>query len=132
MRVVSFLSIVASASAFGVTRQSTTFSTALNGMAENPTEKTLDQAAKAEKFNAMRFLSEEEAQAQLSGEDLETYNRYHSEAKEGVEKLEEIAKMMLKSLEPPRVAPKGKKQRKRDAWAKVSAREAARAAAAAK
>ena len=97
-------------------------------MPEAPTEKTLDNAAKAARWSEIRLLSDEEAEAQLSGDELESFKSYHADVKEGIEKLEKVAEMMLKSLEPPRVKAKGKKQRKRDKWAKVSAIAAARAA----
>lgn len=97
-------------------------------MPEAPTEKTLDHAAKGARWSEIRLLSDEEAEAQLSGDELESYKSYHADVKEGIEKLEKVAEMMLKSLEPPRVKAKGKKQRKRDKWAKVSAIAAARAA----
>jgi hypothetical protein len=44
---------------------------------------------------------------------------------EGIGKLQDIAKLMLKSLEPPTVKPKGKKQRKRDRWEKKQKMQAA-------
>lgn len=72
-------------------------------------------------------MSAEEAEANLSGEELETYKRYYAETREGVLKMQELAKLMMKDVEPPRIAPKTKGQRKRDKWAKVQAREAARA-----
>lgn len=103
-------------------------STALNGIPDEPTADTLANQAKAERWNEIRLLSDEEAQAQLSGDELESYTGYHAEVKEGIEKLQGIAQMMLKSLEPPRVKPKGKKQRKRDKWAKTKAIAEARAA----
>lgn len=132
MRVVFLLSMMASASAFGVTRMPTaTTSTSLNGIVDEPTAATLENQAKADRWNEIRFLSDEEAEAQLSGDELESYTGYHAEVKEGLEKLKGVSQMMLKSLEPPRVQPKGKKQRKRDKWAitkkiaEVRAREAA-------
>jgi len=84
---------------------------------------------KADSWKEIRFLSDEEAVAQLTGEELESYQGYHAEAKEGLEKMKGIATMMLKSLNPPLIAPKGKKQRKRDKWEKTSKVLAARAAA---
>jgi hypothetical protein len=64
----------------------------------------------------------------LSGEELESYTNYHAGVKEDIERAVEVAKLMLKDLEPERMKPKGKKQIKRDKWAKVSAIAAARAA----
>lgn len=81
-----------------------------------------------EKFNGIRAMTADEAKANLSGEDLETYERYFSEMRESVLKMKELATLMMKDVEPPRIQPKTKGQRKRDMFAKVQAREAARAA----
>jgi len=93
------------------------------------TQQTLDNEAKANRWNEIRLLSDEEAEKQLSGEELETFKSYHADMKEDLSKMQDIAKMMLKSLEPPKVKAKGKKQRKRDAWAKKKAIAEARGAA---
>jgi hypothetical protein len=105
-----------------------TQSTALNGLPSEPTEQTLSNQAKADRWSEIRLLSDEEAKEQLSGDELESYTGYHAEVKEGIEKLKAVSEMMLKSLEPPVVAPKGKKQRKRDKWAKQKAIAEKRAA----
>ena len=99
-------------------------------MPEERTQESLDNEAKANRWKEIRLLSDEEAEAQLSGEELETFKNYHSAVKEDIEKMTQIAEMMLKSLEPPKVKAKGKKQRKRDAWAKKVAIAEARAKAA--
>lgn len=108
-----------------------TRSTSLNGIPDEPTAATIENQSKADRWSEIRLLSDEEAEAQLSGDELESYKGYHSEVKEGIEKLKGISEMMLKSLEPPRIQPKGKKQRKRDKWAKTKAIAEARAAEAA-
>ena len=72
-------------------------------------------------------MTQEEADAQLQGEELEAYNRYFKEVREGVLKMQELAEIMMKDVEPPRIKPKTKGQRKRDKWARVQAREAAKA-----
>ena len=72
-------------------------------------------------------MTKEEANANLEGEELETYNRYYEEMREGVLKMQELSRIMMKDVEPPRIAPKSKNQRKRDKWARVQAREAAKA-----
>ncbi len=129
LKYFSSKKIAPSPSPSGVTRMPiSSRSTALNGIPDEPTADTLANQAKAERWNEIRLLSDEEAQAQLSGDELESYTGYHAEVKEGIEKLQGIAQMMLKSLEPPRVKPKGKKQRKRDKWAKTKAIAEARAA----
>lgn len=98
-------------------------------MPEERTQESLDNEAKANRWKEIRLLSDEEAEKQLSGEELESFTSYHSAVKEDIVKMTSIAEMMLKSLEPPQVKPKGKKQRKRDAWAKKQKIAAARAAA---
>ena len=95
-------------------------------MPEERTQESLENEAKANRWKEIRLLSDEEAEKQLSGDELESFQTYHSAVKEDIEKMTQIATMMLKSLEPPKVQPKGKKQRKRDAWAKKKAIAAAR------
>lgn len=51
------------------------------------------------------------------------YEKYHSD----MEKMQEVSVKLKKLIEPPRVQKKTKGQRKRDAYAKVVAREAVRA-----
>ena len=75
-------------------------------------------------------MSADEASANLSGEELEAYNRYYEEMREGVLKMQEFAQFMMKDVDKASgIKPKTKGQRKRDKWAKVQAREAAKAAA---
>jgi hypothetical protein len=74
-------------------------------------------------------MTAEEASSSLSGDELEAYNRYYAEMREGVLKMQELATIMMKGVEPPRIKPKSKGQRKRDAWARVQARAAANAQA---
>ena len=81
-----------------------------------------------QRWGEIRAMSQEEADAQLSGEELETYHRYYKEMREGVLQMQELAQLMMKNVEPPRIQPKTKGQRKRDKWARVQAREAAKAA----
>jgi hypothetical protein len=120
------ISSTSTSSAFGV--KSIT-STSLNNIPEGASAAILERQAKAERWAEIRILSKEEAEAQLSGEELEEYKRYYVELDEDMAKMQDIAKLMLKSLEPPTVKPKGKKQRKRDKWAKKQQREAAIASA---
>lgn len=113
----------------GVTRAPiSTRSTSLNGIPEEKTAITLEKIEKAARWNEIRFLTDEEAEAQLEGDELESYKGYHSECKEGLNKLKGVAEMMLKSLDIPQIQPKGKKQRKRDKWALSQRVAAARAA----
>ena len=102
-------------------------STQLFGMPEELTGDLAENAKLAARWKEIRLLSDEEAEAQLEGEELETFKEYHQAVKDDIEKMKQIAEMMMKSVEPPRVKAKGKKQRKRDKWAKKQAIEAARA-----
>lgn len=85
----------------------------------------------SDKWSEIRQLSKEEAESQLEGEWLEAYNRFFNKYHEDMEKMQQIATIVQKQIEPKKVERKGKKQRKRDKWAIVQEREAARAAAAA-
>mmetsp|Transcript_3497 Transcript_3497/g.4070 ORF Transcript_3497/g.4070 Transcript_3497/m.4070 type:complete len:131 (-) Transcript_3497:55-447(-) len=126
--VVALLSMAVTATAFAPLSPSSRTSV-LSGLPEEISDAIAENQAKADKWSSIRLLSDEEAEEQLSGDDLETFKEYHSNNKEDIEKLKGVATMMLKSLEPPVVAPKGKKQRKRDKWARTQAIAAARAAA---
>mmetsp|Transcript_1844 Transcript_1844/g.2655 ORF Transcript_1844/g.2655 Transcript_1844/m.2655 type:complete len:138 (+) Transcript_1844:127-540(+) len=126
------LSMAAGASAFGVSMTpSLSRSTSIFGMppVDEMTETQLGNQKKADRWNEIRLLSDEEAEAQLSEEELESFKSYHSDVKEDIEKMKKIAELMLKDLEPPKVKPKSKGQKKRDAWARRQARDAANAAA---
>lgn len=72
-------------------------------------------------------MSKEEA-AKLEPEWKEAYDRYFDKYESDMERMTEIAEKLQRMIEPPRVEKKTKGQRKRDAWAKVQEREAARAA----
>lgn len=84
-----------------------------------------------EKWNSVRFLSAEEAES-LEPEWKEAYDRFHQKYEDDMARMMEITAKLQKMIEPPRVEKKSKGQRKRDAYAKVLEREAARAAAAKK
>ncbi len=88
-----------------------------------------ERAPKIERWGEIRAMTADEAAANLSGDELEAYNRYYAEVREGVLKMKDLAKLMMKDVDPPRIAPKSKNQRKRDKWALVQKREAAKAAA---
>ena len=82
-----------------------------------------------ETWSEIRHLDREEAQGKLEGEWLEAYNRFYEKYDEDMEKMTEIAEKVQKLIEPPKVEKKTKGQKRRDAWARAQAREAARAAA---
>jgi len=81
------------------------------------------------KWREIRFLTREEADAQLDGEWLEAYNRWHEKYEEDMELMMEIKEKVGLLIEPPKVSKKGLKQKKREKWARAQermAREAAR------
>jgi hypothetical protein len=83
------------------------------------------------KWNEVRLLSKDEAAATLDGEWKEAYDRFYSRYDRDMEKTIEIADKLKGMIEPPRIQKKTNGQRKRDKWAIVQARAAARATAAA-
>ena len=91
------------------------------------TSETKEIESIQEKWNEVRLMSKEEA-ANLEPEWKEAYDRFYEKYDSDLEKMMEITDKLQKMIEPPRVQKKTKGQRKRDAWAKVQAREAARAA----
>ena len=80
-----------------------------------------------EKWNEVKFMDADQA-ASLEPEWKEAYDRFYEKYDSDMVKMTEIAEKLEKMIEPPKVEKKTKGQRKRDAWAKVQAREAARAA----
>ena len=82
-----------------------------------------------EKWSEIRLMDREEAQNTLEGEWLEAYNRFYEKYDDDMVRMTEIAEKVQKMIEPPKVEKKTKGQKRRDAYAKVVAREAARAAA---
>ena len=91
-------------------------------------ESTLAEIEKIqEKWNTVRHLPKEEA-ASLEGEWKEAYDRFHARYDRDIVQMKEIAEKLQGMIEPPRIQKKTEGQRKRDKWAIVQAREAARAA----
>jgi len=132
MRVAaSILAMAATASAFApmpIVSRSTT----LSGLPEEISDAIAENQAKSERWCEIRLLSDEDAEAQLSGEELESFKAYHADNKADIVKMKGVTEMMLKSLELPKIQPKGKKQRKRDKFVlqtKIAAARAAEAAA---
>ena len=85
-----------------------------------------------DKWKAAKLMSREDAEANLEPEYLEAYNRYYEDWNKDIELMTEICTYLDKQLNPPKVPKKSKNQVKRDKWAKVQARAAARAGAAQK
>ncbi len=79
------------------------------------------------KWNEIRMMDRATAEKELSGEWLESYNRFFAKYDDDMVRMTEIAKRLEKMIEPPKIAKKTKGQKKRDAFARVSEREAARA-----
>jgi len=97
---------------------------------EEDTSTSLREQMKiADRWRSIRFLSDEEAEKQLSGQELENFKKYHETIKADFAKMRKIAEMMTQ--EYVQIKPKGKKQRKRDKWARKQAQLAADLAAAA-
>jgi alpha-D-ribose 1-methylphosphonate 5-phosphate C-P lyase len=78
------------------------------------------------KWNKVRHMTREEAD-KLEPEWLEAYNRYFAKYEEDMTKMTEIATKIQKMIEPPQLQPKTDGQRRRDKYAGILAREAARA-----
>lgn len=128
MRTVIVAALIAGAAAFGVPPTVTTSrrSTALNEFLS-----VEERADKISRWGEVRSMTKEEAAANLSGEELETYNNYYSEVRDGILKMQELAKIMMVDVDKTQgIAPKTKGQRKRDMWAKKQHRAACNAAAA--
>jgi hypothetical protein len=80
-----------------------------------------------EQWNEIRLMSEEQA-ASLEGEWKEAYERYNARYNSDMDRMLEITDKLKDMIEPPRILKKTEGQRKRDKWAIVQARAAARAA----
>mmetsp|Transcript_87083 Transcript_87083/g.242447 ORF Transcript_87083/g.242447 Transcript_87083/m.242447 type:complete len:134 (-) Transcript_87083:62-463(-) len=79
-----------------------------------------------EKWSEIRMMDRETAQKELEGEWLEAYNRFFEKYDDDMTRMTEIAQKLKKMIEPPKVEKKTKGQKKRDSYAKVVEREAAR------
>jgi len=121
-----FASFVASVSGFGIAPTFKTLprsSTSLNEVAESELSgEELELKKQCERWSAIKVLPEEEARAQLEGEELQTYLDYHAHIVEDIERMKLIADMIEKDMDKGvGVKPKTKGQRKRDKWARVQA-----------
>jgi hypothetical protein len=115
----------------GVTAPLATRSTSTALLAQIPVEdRSTDQTeiySIGEKWSKVRLMSREEAD-KLEPEWKEAYNRYFTKYEEDMTKMTEIATKIQKMIEPPKLQKKTDGQRRRDAYAVIVAREAARAA----
>jgi hypothetical protein len=80
-----------------------------------------------DKWGQVRLMDKSQI-ASIEPEWKEAYNRFFEKYDSDMQKMTDIATKLEKMIEPPKVEKKTKGQRKRDAWAKVQARAAARAA----
>jgi len=71
-----------------------------------------------EKWSEIRHLTREEAKEQLDGEWLEAHTRFYDQYDSDMERMEEIVTKLEKQIEQPRVQPKTKGQKRRDAYAR--------------
>mmetsp|Transcript_2570 Transcript_2570/g.4505 ORF Transcript_2570/g.4505 Transcript_2570/m.4505 type:complete len:132 (-) Transcript_2570:89-484(-) len=128
MRSAIIAVLVVGASAFGVPPTLTTSSRTSTALNEFLTPD--ERADKISRWGEIRSMTKEEAAANLSGEELETYNNYYTEVRDGVLKMQELAQIMMADVDKGNgIPPKTKNQRKRDKWAHAQARAAANAAA---
>ncbi|KAL3815716.1 hypothetical protein ACHAXA_004918 [Cyclostephanos tholiformis] len=137
MRTFIIVALIAGASAFGTLpaaitapspRRTTATTTSLNEFLSAE-----ERADKISRWSEIRSMTREEASSSLSPEDLETYNNYYAEVRDGVLKMQELASLIMQSVDKAKgIAPKTKGQRKRDKFARVQARAAGKAAAAIK
>ena len=79
------------------------------------------------KWSEVRHLTREEAASQLEGDWLEAHTRFYDKYDADMTRMTEITQILQKAIEPPKVEKKTEGQKRRDKWARVQAREAARA-----
>jgi hypothetical protein len=90
-----------------------------------------ERSDKIARWSEIRSMTKEEAHASLAPVDVVTYDNYYAEVREGVLKMQELATLIMQSVDKTKgIAPKTKGQRKRDKYARVQARAAGNAAAA--
>jgi uncharacterized protein YukE len=101
--------------------------TALNAETAELSETQVKIKEIQDKWAEVRTLTKEEAEQQMEGEWKEAYDRFFEKYHSDMEKMEDITGKIQKAIEQPKVERKSKGQRKRDKWAIIQAREAARA-----
>mmetsp|Transcript_30490 Transcript_30490/g.63657 ORF Transcript_30490/g.63657 Transcript_30490/m.63657 type:complete len:133 (-) Transcript_30490:145-543(-) len=124
-----FVSLLAGASAFGITRPHAGSPVVLRAAIaeEEMTENQKEILSIQQKWSEIRHYSPEEA-ANLEPEWKEAYDRFNEKYDEDMERMTEISEKLVKMIEPPKVQKKTEGQRRRDKWAKVQALAAIRAA----
>ena len=78
-----------------------------------------------DKWRVVRLYDRAQAEAELDEEWMTAYNKYHEAYQQQMERMMEIKEKVAVMIEPPKIEKKGKKQRKRDIFAKKQARESA-------
>merc|ERR1711862_492368 len=73
-----------------------------------------ERADKIKRWGEIRAMTKEEAEANLSPEDLETYTNYYKEVREGVLEMQELAKLMMEDVEKARVLNPRRRDRERE------------------
>jgi hypothetical protein len=80
-----------------------------------------------DKWRVVRLMDRAQAEAELDEEWMTAYNKYHEAYQQQIERMMEIKEKVAVMIEPPKIEKKGKKQRKRDMFARKQTREAAAA-----
>merc|ERR1711862_1036256 len=65
-------------------------------------------AEKLQRWKEIRFLTDEEAEATLSGEELDGYKAHHQKVKDDIERAIDLAMMMVDAMDLKEVKPKSK------------------------
>jgi hypothetical protein len=111
----------------GVLPQTRSVDTALKAFVpvEDMTADQLKIKDMVDKWRVVRLMDRAQAEAELDEEWMAAYNKYHENYSKHIELMMEIKEKVAVMIEPPKIEKKGKKQRKRDIFAKKQAREAA-------
>jgi uncharacterized protein (DUF342 family) len=89
----------------------------------------LEIASISEQWSRVRLMSREEVVAMEDEKWLEAYDRYLEKFNKDMDKMMELKDKLQKLIEPDKITKKTKGQRKRDAYARKTARLDARAKA---
>mmetsp|Transcript_24187 Transcript_24187/g.27566 ORF Transcript_24187/g.27566 Transcript_24187/m.27566 type:complete len:144 (-) Transcript_24187:73-504(-) len=131
MKVFAILmTLLVGASSFAIPKTHGTSRTALSAWIpeEDMTADHLEIKRQCDQWNAIRHYSREEAAEKLDGELLEAYNRYYKKYDEDMEWMVALSEKLNKIMFPPQVPKKGKKQKKREKFARQQAYIATRLA----
>jgi hypothetical protein len=111
----------------GVLPQTRSVNTALKALVpvEDMTADQLKIKDMVDKWRVVRLMDRAHAEAELDEEWMTAYNKYHENYNKHMELMKEIKEKVAVMIEPPKIEKKGKKQRKRDIFAKKQARDAA-------